>query len=87
MPRVLNRRRHGIPRGAVYVGRSTVWGNPYRTSSKCSRTQAVAKFRAYLMSRPELLARAKAELKGWDLVCWCAPEACHADVLLRVANG
>jgi hypothetical protein len=27
------------------------------------------------------------ELAGRDLCCWCAPElACHADVLLEVAN-
>ncbi|WP_436298090.1 DUF4326 domain-containing protein [Variovorax sp. LjRoot175] len=33
-----------------------------------------------------MLAAAKAELRGKDLVCWWAPEACHADVLLRIAN-
>ena len=26
------------------------------------------------------------ELRGKDLVCWCAPRACHADILLVVAN-
>lgn len=27
-------------------------------------------------------------LKGKDLACWCAlDEACHADVLLEIANG
>ena len=26
-------------------------------------------------------------LRGKDLVCWCAPEACHADVLLKLANA
>lgn len=25
-------------------------------------------------------------LKGKDLVCWCAPLPCHGDVLLRLAN-
>jgi hypothetical protein len=30
----------------------------------------------------------RAELAGRDLACWCPPEwACHADVLLRIANG
>lgn len=30
---------------------------------------------------------ARAELAGRDLGCWCPPwEACHADVLLRIAN-
>ena len=26
-------------------------------------------------------------LKGFDLVCWCAPQACHGDILLSLANG
>jgi hypothetical protein len=31
---------------------------------------------------------ARTELAGHDLGCWCPPwEACHADVLLRVANA
>ena len=30
----------------------------------------------------------RAALRGKDLACWCKPgEACHVDVLLRVANG
>ncbi|MFG3340564.1 DUF4326 domain-containing protein [Glycomyces sp. NPDC048151] len=30
----------------------------------------------------------RTELAGKDLACWCEPDApCHADVLLRVANG
>lgn len=28
------------------------------------------------------------ELRGKDLVCWCAPgEPCHADILLELANA
>ncbi len=26
------------------------------------------------------------ELRGKDLVCWCAPHPCHADILLAMAN-
>jgi len=26
-------------------------------------------------------------LYGKDLVCWCAPQACHADVLLHLVNS
>jgi len=25
-------------------------------------------------------------LKGKDLVCWCAPERCHCDAILRKAS-
>jgi uncharacterized protein DUF4326 len=28
----------------------------------------------------------KRELHGVNLVCWCAPLACHADVLLEIVN-
>ena len=27
------------------------------------------------------------ELRGGDLVCFCAPRACHGDLLLRLANA
>ena len=30
----------------------------------------------------------RAELRGQDLSCWCAPDLpCHADVLLELANA
>jgi uncharacterized protein DUF4326 len=38
------------------------------------------------MHRPELLA-AVYELRGLDLLCWCAPERCHGDVLLELARA
>ena len=34
-----------------------------------------------------LRARAQRDLRGRDLVCWCAPEACHAELLLRFCNA
>jgi hypothetical protein len=33
-----------------------------------------------------LLMQALPELRGRDLVCWCAPCACHGDVLIELAN-
>jgi hypothetical protein len=50
-----------------------------------SRHEVVAKYRAYLLANPGLMA-SLAELAGKDLVCWCAPDACHGDVLLELAN-
>ena len=37
-------------------------------------------------AKPELIARAKVELRGKTLGCWCAPKPCHGDVLLEIAN-
>lgn len=85
--RVLNKRANGRPVGAVYVGRPSKWGNPFRLASEADRAAVVAKYRAWLLAQPALVAEVKRELAGKDLVCWCAPRACHADVLLEVANG
>jgi hypothetical protein len=85
-PRVLNKRDR-IPEGAVYVGRPSRFGNPFVIGRHGDRSAVVARFEAALLANPDLLAAAKAELRGKDLVCWCAPEACHADVLLRIANA
>ena len=32
------------------------------------------------------LDRLRTELQGQNLACWCWPEPCHGDVLLRLAN-
>ncbi|QXC63548.1 DUF4326 domain-containing protein [Aquihabitans sp. G128] len=53
-----------------------------------SRAEAVARYEADLLADPERVARARAELAGVDLACYCPLDGpCHADVLLRVANG
>lgn len=70
----------------VYVGRPTVWGNPYRAGVDGTREQVVGHYRAWLSGQPELIARAKVELKGKTLGCYCAPKLCHADVLAEIAN-
>jgi hypothetical protein len=87
-PRVYNKRKGAepAPQGAVYVGRPTKWGNPFVLASERDRAAALERYEGWLAERPELVAAAKRELRGRDLVCWCAPKLCHADVLLRVAN-
>ncbi len=86
MAKVLNRRRDRIPRGAVYVGRPSKWGNPFLIEVDGTREQCVEDFRRHVASNRELREAIRRELRGKDLVCWCAPLPCHADVLLEVAN-
>jgi hypothetical protein len=85
MPRVLDKRDHGVPHGAVYIGRPSKWGNPFVIGRDGTRDEVIAKYQAYVLGKPALLA-ALPELRGKDLVCWCAPCACHGDVLLALAN-
>lgn len=88
MPRILNMATMGrkLPEGAVYVGRPTKWGNPFAIGRDGERATVVRKFERWLMTQPELVEQAKQELRGKNLACWCAPKACHAEVLARIAN-
>ncbi len=86
MPQVLNKHASGIPPGAVYVGRGSKWGNPCPITRVHSRAHVIAMHGTWLKGQHELL-RDIHELRGKDLVCFCAPQACHADLLLRLANG
>lgn len=86
MAKVLNKKRGGVPAGAVYIGRPSKWGNPFVIGKDGTRDEVIAKYRTYLLRDAQLMA-ALPELRGKDLVCWCAPCACHGDVLLELANG
>lgn len=86
MPRVLNGRGNRHFPGAVRVDRSTIWGNPFVIGKDGTRSEVIAKYEAYLRAEPGMMARLSS-LRGKDLVCWCAPKACHADVLVRLANA
>jgi len=95
MPKVYNKYHKNIPAGAVYVGRPSKWGNPFSHQPGTlaqfqveTREEAVERYTQWLFSKePSELKQIKAELKGKDLVCWCAPKPCHADVLLVIANA
>ena len=89
MPKVLNKHYQGSspePENSVYVGRPSKWGNPYEIGNGYSREDVVKLYDLWIRNQRELLEDL-AELKGKDLVCWCAPKLCHADILLARANG
>jgi hypothetical protein len=69
----------------VYIGRPGKWGNPFVIGRDGTREQVIAKYRQWLVSQAALVA-ALPELKGKTLGCWCAPNACHGDVLAEMAD-
>ena len=71
----------------VYIGRPSIWGNPYSIGRHGTREEVIALYKRYLAKRPDLIQRAREELRGKTLGCWCSPKACHGDVLARVAEG
>lgn len=94
MPKVWNKRDPNVPKDAVYVGRPTKWGNPFSHQDGtlarfkvASRDIAVEAFRDMVWEDDAFQNEIIEELRGKDLVCWCAPRKCHADVLLEIANS
>lgn len=71
----------------VYIGRPSPWGNPFHIGPDGQRDSVIEKYRKWLLAQPELVARARQELRGKVLGCWCKPQACHGDVLAEVADG
>jgi hypothetical protein len=69
----------------VYIGRPSKWGNPFVLGRDGSRDQVIASYEGWIKKQPKLVA-ALPELQGKTLGCWCAPAACHGDVLVRLAN-
>lgn len=77
----------------VYIGRAnwsrriprSDWYNPFRIGWEGTRDETIAKYRHRLLNSPHLLERLH-ELRGKRLACWCAPRACHGDVLAELAD-
>lgn len=83
-PRVVHCKREPYD---VYIGRPSKWGNPFKLRHEDARHVVLEQYRAWLMKQPTLIEAAKRELRGKVLGCWCAPKACHGDVLLEIANA
>jgi hypothetical protein len=82
-----------MPPDTIYVGRPTVWGNPYAVGATLlsgetlTAEKAVALYEQHLRENFDV-SDIRHCLRGQDLACWCElDQPCHADVLLRVANS
>lgn len=94
-----------LPEGAMSVARPTIWGNPFRPGDALSfpfnevfgavvrdRAHAVEIFACYADITSGYKLRARWDLSGWSLACWCPlpaegePDVCHGAVLLAISN-
>ncbi len=82
----------------TYIGRPTIWGNPYshkKTGTLASfvtstRSGAIEKYKKYILQRlvsePNLRVAFDMEIRNKVLGCWCKPASCHGDVLKEIAE-
>jgi len=75
-----------------YIDRRSDFGNPFKLQKDggdYTREESVEAYRDWFYSdeNETLRERAKEELKGKTLGCWCKPKACHGDVLIAFLEG
>lgn len=74
-----------------YVGRPSILGNPFPASDESQRDEVIEKYRVWLRQEyckkgavyTELHILADKHKRGEDinLICWCAPKRCHAEII------
>lgn len=79
----IGRNCKGMPAGQV-----AIWGNPFvmRNQTESERIRVTMEYENWIRSQPDLVAKAKRELKGKILGCFCAPLMCHGRVLSTIAH-
>lgn len=80
----------------VYIGRGSIWGNPFSHKEgtkaiwKCAtREESVHHYRSYLwgaISEGDITKEMLIELDGKRLACYCSPQACHGDILVKAIS-
>lgn len=72
---------------SVWIDRTSVWGNPFVIGRDGTRAEVIVKFRAWLwqaMGRShtsDFSVNMVRTLNNKTLVCHCAPQPCHGDVI------
>ena len=70
----------------IYIGRGSIWENPFRIGFDGDRFEVIEKYRKYLSSKDKKFIKKLHELKGKKLGCHCAPLPCHGDVLKELID-
>jgi hypothetical protein len=68
--------------------RTTDWGNPFELDVDGDRATVVRLYAEHYLPYKRRLKEQLSEMEGptaWG--CWCAPQPCHCDELLRIAEG
>ena len=81
MPAVFNK-RYAHPRGAVYCGRGSPYGNPFVLGLDGDRDAVCDRFEHEVLPTLDVSG-----LRGKDLLCFCKPARCHCDAILKKANA
>lgn len=84
LPEVINLRQEDCD---VYIGRGSRWGNPFVVGEHGTRDNVILKYEKYLMDKiqsGEITKQSLKSLSGKTLGCYCKPDKCHGDVIVKL---
>lgn len=70
----------------IYIGRPSVWGNPFKVGFNGDRDLVIDLHARWIVQQEDLMAQIH-DLRGKVLGCFCSPKRCHGEILVRLANG
>ena len=79
--------------GVVFIDKerypkvSSQWANPFKIGKHGNREEVLEKYEKYIrckLQNDTALCESLIHMKGKKLGCWCAPEPCHGNILLRL---
>ena len=86
MPKLFNTKaKEAILEDYVYIGRGTIYGNPFRIGTHGSRDKVCDLFEEWIVKQPWFDAACQ-QLRGRNLMCHCVPDRCHGETWLKHAN-
>lgn len=69
---------------AIYIGRPSRWGNPYRLRKEDERNLCLIYYEEWLNRMLKAYPDFLKPLIGKDLICWCPlDKPCHVDILIK----
>jgi hypothetical protein len=63
--------------------KASIWANPFKVSEYENNEAVCIKYEEYIRKNEELLSNLK-NLVGKKLACWCIPQPCHCEVLIKL---
>lgn len=83
--KLYNKYHKDAPQGAIYIGRPSVFGNPFTISKDGTRDEVIDRYDVWLIEKLKdvsFRAALKQLAQAPGLVCFCSPKRCHGDSLI-----
>jgi hypothetical protein len=75
--------------GKRFPPQDSIFANPFKVGRDGTREEVIDKYKQELIAKVvsgEITEEDVLNLKGKTLGCWCSPEPCHGDILLKLLD-